>query len=46
MIAAFEAAEADGRAATTYEGHHIDYAHLKTAREVLKMHELYSNIGG
>lgn len=35
MIEAFEAAEADGRAAVTYEGMHVDYAHIKTAREVL-----------
>lgn len=35
MIAAFEEAEADGRAAVLYEGMHVDYAHIKTAREVL-----------
>lgn len=35
MIEAFEAAEAEGRAAVTYEGMHVDYAHIKTAREVL-----------
>ncbi|MGC4250953.1 MAG: CoA ester lyase [Sphingobium sp.] len=40
MIEAFEAAEADGLAAITYEGHHIDYAHVKTARAVLDMHRL------
>lgn len=38
MIEAFEAAEAAGIAAVTYEGHHIDYAHVKTAREVLDLH--------
>jgi citrate lyase subunit beta/citryl-CoA lyase len=35
MIAAFEEAEADGAAAVVYEGMHVDYAHIKTAREVL-----------
>jgi citrate lyase subunit beta/citryl-CoA lyase len=35
MIAAFEDAEADGAAAVRYEGMHVDYAHIKTAREVL-----------
>lgn len=38
MIEAFEAAEAGGIAATTYEGHHIDYAHVKTAHEVVKLY--------
>jgi citrate lyase subunit beta/citryl-CoA lyase len=37
MIEAFEAAESGGVAAISYEGHHIDYAHVKTAREVLAM---------
>ncbi|QKS00607.1 CoA ester lyase [Sphingomonas sp. CL5.1] len=40
MIEAFEAAEADGRAAINYEGHHVDYAHVKTARAVLEMHRV------
>lgn len=35
MVAAFEAAVVDGKAAVLYEGMHIDYAHVKTAREVL-----------
>ncbi|RYE41532.1 MAG: CoA ester lyase [Hyphomicrobiales bacterium] len=35
MIEIFEKAEADGAAAVVYEGMHIDYAHIKTAREVL-----------
>jgi citrate lyase subunit beta/citryl-CoA lyase len=35
MIEAFDAAMAKGAAAVTYEGMHIDYAHVKTAREVL-----------
>ncbi|KVQ63029.1 HpcH/HpaI aldolase/citrate lyase family protein [Burkholderia territorii] len=38
MIEAFEKAEAEGIAAISYEGHHIDYAHVKTAREVLALH--------
>lgn len=38
MIQAFEAAEAAGAAAVLYEGQHIDYAHVKTAREVLELH--------
>lgn len=39
MIAAFEEAEVQGIAAVTYEGHHIDYAHVKTAREVVAQYE-------
>jgi citrate lyase subunit beta/citryl-CoA lyase len=35
MIAAFQEAEARGAAAVVYEGMHVDYAHIKTAREVL-----------
>jgi citrate lyase subunit beta/citryl-CoA lyase len=35
MIEAFEGAEANGAAAVLYEGMHVDYAHIKTAREVL-----------
>ena len=35
MITAFEKAESQGVAAVVYEGMHIDYAHVKTAREVL-----------
>ncbi len=35
MIAAFEVAEAGGAAAVAYEGLHVDYAHIKTAREVI-----------
>jgi len=40
MIAAFERAEAGGAAAVVYEGMHVDYAHIKTAREVLAFSEL------
>jgi citrate lyase subunit beta/citryl-CoA lyase len=39
MIEAFDKAEAEGIAAVLYEGQHIDYAHVKTAREVLAMHK-------
>lgn len=38
MIDAFEKAEAEGNAAVVYEGQHIDYAHVKTARQVLELH--------
>jgi citrate lyase subunit beta/citryl-CoA lyase len=42
MIEAFETAEAAGIAAILYEGHHVDYAHVKTAREVLAMHQSFT----
>jgi citrate lyase subunit beta/citryl-CoA lyase len=35
LIQAFEQAEEAGAAAVLYEGMHVDYAHVKTAREVL-----------
>lgn len=35
MVKAFDAAVAEGAAAAIYEGMHIDYAHIKTARQVL-----------
>lgn len=35
MVAAFEAAEAQGRAAVDFEGEHIDIAHVQTARQML-----------
>lgn len=38
MIDAFEAAEAKGLAAIDYEGMHIDYAHVKTAKSVIDLH--------
>ena len=37
LIAAFEAAEAEGRAALVYEGCHIDIAHVETAGQWLAM---------
>lgn len=39
MIEALEKGEAEGVAAVVYEGQHIDYAHVKTARQVLAMYE-------
>jgi citrate lyase subunit beta/citryl-CoA lyase len=38
MIDAFEEAVARGLAAIVYEGMHIDYAHIKTAKEVIGLH--------
>jgi citrate lyase subunit beta/citryl-CoA lyase len=38
MIDAFETAVAKGLAAIDYEGMHIDYAHVKTAKEVIALH--------
>lgn len=42
MIAAFNEAEAGGAAAVVYEGMHVDYAHIKTAREVLAFAETFA----
>ena len=39
MIDAFEVAVEKGLAAIDYEGMHIDYAHVKTAKEVISLHE-------
>lgn len=38
MIDAFYEAEAKGLAAIIYEGMHIDYAHIKTAKDVIALH--------
>lgn len=38
MIDAFATAEAKGLAAIDYEGMHIDYAHVKTAKSVIDFH--------
>ena len=38
MIAAFAAAEAEGKAAVMYRGEHVDIAHVETAREALRIH--------
>lgn len=43
LIEAFEAAEAQGVAAVVYEGIHIDYAHVRRARDVIAM---YNHIRG
>jgi citrate lyase subunit beta/citryl-CoA lyase len=45
MIEAFDAGVAAGLAAVAYEGHHIDYAHVKTARQVIALHEQLSARG-
>ena len=37
LIAAMEAAEREGNAAVTYEGHMVDYAMVTTARELLDL---------
>jgi citrate lyase subunit beta/citryl-CoA lyase len=42
MIEAFEQAEAEGRAAVIYDGEHIDSAHVKTARLILKQAESFA----
>ena len=39
MIDAFEMAVQKGLAAIDYEGMHIDYAHVKTAKEVISLHQ-------
>jgi len=36
MIETFEQAEKEGKGAVLYEGEHIDYAHVKTARQILE----------
>ncbi|WP_418319779.1 HpcH/HpaI aldolase/citrate lyase family protein [Piscinibacter sakaiensis] len=41
MIEAFERAQAEGRAAVIYDGEHIDYAHVKTAREIVEQARLF-----
>jgi citrate lyase subunit beta/citryl-CoA lyase len=49
MVQAFEQAEASGAAAVLYEGMHVDYAHVKTAHEVLaygRLLEDRSVVGG
>lgn len=42
MIEAFDAAVVQGAAAVVYEGMHIDYAHIKTAREILAYASTFS----
>ena len=37
MVETFAAAEQEGRAAVIYDGEHIDYAHVKTAQQILAM---------
>lgn len=45
MIDALAEAEAKGHAAVVYEGQHIDYAHIKTAHQVIALHKTLSQIG-
>lgn len=42
MIVALEQAQATGRAATIYDGEHIDIAHVKTAREIVALAESFN----
>jgi len=37
MVDTFEKAEKEGHAAVVYDGEHIDYAHVKTAKQILAM---------
>lgn len=37
MIAAMDAAAAEGRASVLYDGEHVDIAHVKTAREMIAL---------
>jgi citrate lyase subunit beta / citryl-CoA lyase len=37
MVDAFEKAEKAGNAAVIYDGEHVDYAHVKTAKQILAM---------
>jgi citrate lyase subunit beta / citryl-CoA lyase len=41
MIEAFEKAEMEGSGAVLYEGEHIDYAHVNTARQILQFAESF-----
>lgn len=43
MIAALEAAQAEGRASCIYDGEHIDIAHVKTAKEVIELARSFTN---
>jgi citrate lyase subunit beta/citryl-CoA lyase len=36
MLKAFDSAQGQGRAAVIYDGEHIDYAHVQTAREIVE----------
>lgn len=43
MIAALDKAQSEGRAATIYDGEHIDIAHVKTAREIVELARNFKN---
>ncbi|OJW30549.1 MAG: CoA ester lyase [Rhodospirillales bacterium 69-11] len=42
MIVAFEKAQASGQAALIYDGEHVDYAHVKTARDIVAQAEAWA----
>lgn len=44
MVAAFRAAEADGRAAIDFRGQHVDTAHVKTAQGVIDLADAIARI--
>jgi len=41
MIEAFDRAQVSGRAAVIYDGEHIDYAHVKTARDIVEQARMF-----
>lgn len=41
MIEAFDHAQTRGRAAVIYDGEHIDYAHVKTARDIVEQARMF-----
>lgn len=43
MIEAFDKAQAEGAAAAIYDGEHIDYAHVKTARELVALAKSFAS---
>lgn len=43
MIETLEAALAQGRASTMYDGEHIDIAHVKTARDIVEMAQAFED---
>lgn len=40
LVEAFNAAEQDGSAALTFEGQHVDIAHIKTAQDIIDLADL------
>lgn len=43
MIEALNKAQSEGKAATIYDGEHIDIAHIKTAKEIIELAEGFKN---